>query len=134
VRLIWRIMRSGSHRPSRDDVRGRYAYPRTNADYQQRERLPRPVVPLCVLLRPVVRVRAPADHSTRLPLLRQAPRLAAGRKKMMSWRNLLLDDHLLILRKRLAVLLGINEALVLQQLHYILTHYQDRVVEIDGRQ
>lgn len=51
----------------------------------------------------------------------------------MGWQQLLLDEPPLLLRRSLALKIGVNEAIVLQQLHFVLTNIDSRAVEIDGR-
>lgn len=46
---------------------------------------------------------------------------------------LLLEPRPLLVRKALASLLGLQEAIQLQQLHWLLDHFDSRSVELDGR-
>lgn len=50
----------------------------------------------------------------------------------MTWQSLLLDEAPLLVRRTLAQRVGLNEAIALQQLHFVLTHIDSRAVEIDG--
>lgn len=50
----------------------------------------------------------------------------------MSWRTVLMDEAPLLFRKSLATRIGLNEAIAVQQLHFVLTHIDSRAVEIEG--